>query len=170
MIVSMIVAMDERRGIGLKNRLPWRLPADLKRFKELTMGHHLIMGRKTYESIGRGLPGRTMVVITRNPSFIGDGVLLAHSVEQAIEIAKNRGDIEAFIIGGGEIFTQALPVTDRIYLTQVHAVVEADTYFPELPLNQWVENESAIHPADEKHPYAFTYKLLVRKPDTGASS
>jgi len=130
MIVSLIVAMDERGGIGLKDQVPWRLPADLKRFKALTMGHHLIVGRKTYESIGRPLPGRTMIIVTRRKDYSAEGCLVVSSVPQALHLAKERGETEAFIGGGGMIYAQALPHADRIYLTRVHTQVEADVFFP----------------------------------------
>src|SRR5210317_2069393 len=117
MIISQIVAMDENRAIGVHNRVPWHLPDDLKRFKTLTMEHHIIMGRKTYESIGNPLPGRTNVVITRKQDYQPDGCLVVHSVAEAIDLAENRGETETFIIGGGEIFKQSLELTDRIYLS-----------------------------------------------------
>jgi dihydrofolate reductase len=162
-IVSLLVAMDERRGIGIENRLPWRLSADLRQFKALTMGHHLIMGRKTFESIGRPLPGRTSIVVTRNPAFLPKGCLLANSLESALDLARARGEDEAFVIGGGQIFARALPFADRIYLTQVHATGKADVFFPEFSLEDWVELNSYEHPADEKNEHAFTFRLLERR-------
>jgi len=107
-IISLIVAMDEERGIGVEGRLPWHLPADLKRFKSLTMGHHLIMGRKTYESIGSPLPGRTMIIVTRNPSYQPDGCMVARSLDTAIEFARMDLENEVFIIGGADLFEQAI--------------------------------------------------------------
>jgi len=130
MIISLIVAMDERGGIGLNNRVPWHIPADLKRFKALTMGHHLIVGRKTYESIGRALPGRTMIIITRSKDYRAEGCWVVSSLQQALRLAEERGETEAFIGGGGMIYAQALPQAERIYLTRVHTEVEADVYFP----------------------------------------
>ncbi len=155
--------MDRRRGIGKDNRLPWRLSSDMKRFRELTMGHHLIAGRKTFESIGRPLPGRDMIVVTRDQEYSPEGCLIAHSVESAIELAEGRGDSEAFIIGGAQIYARALAATDRIYLTEVDAQVEADTFFPELDLGEWEEKESLRVEADDRNQYGFTFKLLVRK-------
>ena len=168
MIISLIVAMDERGGIGLQQRLPWRLSADLKRFKSLTMGHHLIMGRKTYQSIGRLLPGRTTIIITRNPNYTapgcpGENCLIAQSLQQALALASERDEDEVFIIGGGQIFKQSLPLADRIYLTQVHAQLDADTFFPPLDQNQWDEIESSYHPASELNQYPTTFKILSRK-------
>lgn len=162
MIISLIVAMDEKRGIGIDGGLPWHLPADLKQFKSLTMGHHIIMGRKTYESIGRPLPGRIMVVITRNPTYQAEGCLIAHSLEQAIEKAQESEEHEAFVIGGGEIFTEAIELADRIYLTLVHANFPVNIYFPEYSPEEWEEVESEFNPADEKNQYPFTFKILSR--------
>jgi dihydrofolate reductase len=161
-IISLLVAMDEKRGIGKGGRLPWRLSSDLKRFKALTMGHHIVVGRKTFESIGRPLPGRRTIVVTRNPGLTPEGCLIAGSVQEAIGIAKANGENEAFVIGGGDIYAQAIDVADRIYLTQIHTEVDADTFFPELDLDSWVEKESSYQPADEKNEHAFTFKLLER--------
>jgi dihydrofolate reductase len=168
LIISLIVAMDESGGIGLQQRLPWRLSADLKRFKSLTMGHHLIMGRKTYQTIGRLLPGRTTIIVTRNPDYTAPGCpgvhcLIAQSLQQALALASDRGDEEVFIIGGGQIFKRSLPLADCIYLTQVHAQVDADTFFPTFDENQWDEIESSYHPADELNQYPTTFKILSRK-------
>ena len=163
MIISLIVAMDEKRGIGKAGKLPWRLSSDLKRFRELTMGHHLIVGRKTFESIGKPLPGRQMIVLTRDTGYTAEGCLTVASIQAALALAKERGETEAFVIGGAEIYSQTLGAADRVYLTQVHAEVDADTFFPELNPEAWSETESAIQPADEKNQYSFTFKLLERK-------
>lgn len=163
MIISLIVAMDEKRGIGKAGKLPWRLSSDLKRFRELTMGHHMIAGRKTFESIGKPLPGRQTIVVTRNASFKPGGCLVAASVQAALALAQERGETEVFVIGGAEIYTQTLDVADRVYLTQVHAEVDADTFFPELKHDSWTETQSAFQPAGDKNQYAFTFKLLERK-------
>jgi dihydrofolate reductase len=162
-IISLIVALDEQRGIGVDGHLPWHLSADLQRFKSLTMGHHLIMGRKTYESIGRPLPGRTTIIVSRNPSFQPEGCMVARSLETAIEFARFDQEDEAFIIGGGDLFDQAIDMADRIYLTQVHASLEADVYFPEYSPKDWLEKESAYVDADEKNEYPSTFKILERK-------
>ena len=163
MIISLIVAMDEKRGIGMAGKLPWRLSSDLKRFRELTMGHHMIVGRRTFESIGKPLPGRQMIVVTHNASFKPDGCLVAASVQAALALAQERGETEVFVIGGAEIYAQTLDVADRVYLTHVHAEVDADTFFPQLKRGGWVEKESSYQPADEKNQFAFTFKLLERK-------
>jgi len=162
MIVSLIVAMDEARGIGREGRLPWHLGADLKRFKQLTMGHHLVMGRKTYQSIGRSLPGRTIIVITRQMSHNLGVCLVAHTLEQALDLARETGESEVFIAGGGEIFAKALPFVDRIYLTQVHTRAVCDVFFPDFMREGWIVKESIAHPADDANDYPFTYYLLER--------
>ena len=162
MIVSLIVAMDEKRGIGKENRLPWRLSSDLKRFKQLTMGHHIIVGRKTYESIGRPLPGREMIVVTRDRKFKTEGFLIAHSIEDALALARERGESEVFVCGGAEIYRRTLEKADRLYLTLVHAEVSADTFFPAWDEEQWEEKEFSHHPADEKNQYATTFKMLQK--------
>jgi dihydrofolate reductase len=163
MIISLVVGMDEKRGIGIDGGLPWYLPADLKNFKSLTMGHHIIMGRKTYESIGRPLPGRIMVVVTRNPAYQAEGCLIVHSLEGAIEKARESGEDEAFIIGGGEIFTEAIELAGRIYLTLVHTVTEADVFFPILKPGHWVEIEMQDHQADNKNQFPYTFLILTRQ-------
>lgn len=166
MIVSMIVAMDKNRGIGIDNRLPWRLSADLKRFRELTMGHHIIVGRKTFESIGKALPGRQTIIVTRNENYqAGNGsesCFIVHSVEGAIALAQSRGESEVFVCGGAEIYAQVLRFVDRFYLTLVETEVDADTFFPEWNEGDWVEKESVHHPADEKNQYPFTFRVLER--------
>ncbi len=162
MIISLLVAMDEKRGIGKAGKLPWHLSSDLKKFRELTMGHHLIVGRKTFESIGKPLPGRHTIVVTRDANFKREGCLVVGSVQDGITLARERGETEAFVIGGAEIYAQALDASDRLYLTQVHAEVEADTFFPDLERDAWIEKQLTYHPADQKNQYAFTFKLLER--------
>jgi dihydrofolate reductase len=164
-IVSIIAAMDRKRGIGVDNKLPWRLSADLKRFRELTMGHHIIVGRKTFESIGRPLPGRRMIVVTRDRNYKAEGCEVAHSVEDATRLARESGESEVFICGGAEIYAQSIGIVDRMYLTFVDAEVAADTIFPEFDEQKWGELESVYQPADEKNQYPFTFKLLVRRID-----
>jgi dihydrofolate reductase len=161
-IISLLVAMDEKRGIGKDGKLPWRLSSDLKRFRELTVGHHLIVGRKTFESIGKPLPGRQTIVVTRNADYMVEGCLIARSVESALELAESRGENEAFVIGGADIYAQALGFADRIYLTEVHAEVDADTYFPEFDRSAWTEKQTSYQPADEKNQHACTFMVLER--------
>ncbi len=163
MIVSIIVAMDEKRGIGLGNRLPWHLSADLKRFKALTTRHHVILGRKTFESIGRLLPGRVMIIVTRQPNYHPSGCIVARSLQEALELAAARGEEEVFVIGGGAIFAEALKKADKIYLTVVHTRVEADTFFPPIEPQEWDETTVAYHPPDVNNDYPSTFSILVRK-------
>jgi dihydrofolate reductase len=165
-IISFLVAMDEKRGIGKAGGLPWRLSADLKRFRELTMGHHIIVGRKTFESIGKPLPGRQMIVVTRDESFAPEGCFIAHSIPDAIGLARERGEGELFICGGAEIYAQSFRAADRMYLTLVHADSEADTFFPEWDSREWMEVKSEHRAADEKNQYPFTFKVLEKKPKT----
>jgi dihydrofolate reductase len=162
MRISLLVAMDENRGIGIENRLPWHLSTDLKRFKTLTMGHCLVMGRKTYETIGRPLAGRTMIVTTRNHAYQAKGCLIARSVDDALALSESIGESEVFIIGGGDIFSQTIGRADRIYITLVHASLVTDTYFPEIDATEWRELESSDHPAGDEDQYPHTFRILER--------
>lgn len=162
MLVSLIVAADEMRGIGYRGGVPWHLSADLKRFKSLTMGHHVIMGRKTFESIGKALPGRTNVVITRQPEFEADEVIAVESLEDALTVARLAGEHETFIIGGGQVYAQALPHADQIYYTLVHTKAGADTFFPELEEGEWQETLLSEHPADENNDFPYSYYAIRR--------
>lgn len=163
MHISLLVAFDQNRGIGKANRIPWRLSADLKNFKALTMDHHLIVGRKTAESIGRPLPGRAGVLITRAGDYTLSGWETVHTLEDALSLARTHGETEAFIGGGAEIYALSLPLADRIYLTRVHAAVEADTFFPPFDESNWEVSETWEHPADEKNEFPFTYEVLRRR-------
>lgn len=162
MIISLIVAMDRNRGIGVNNTLPWRLSADLKMFKQLTMGHHIIFGRKTYESIGKPLPGRTTIIITRNIQYNAEGCIVVQTIEQAIDVARNAGEEECFICGGAEIYNQSLDVADKLYLTEVHADVHADTFFPQIGEQEWQTISKQDFPSDEKNQYDFTFRTLEK--------
>ena len=157
MMLSAIVAMASNRCIGRDNTLPWRLPADLQRFKRLTLGHTLVMGRKTYESIGRPLPGRTMLVVTRQRDWAPEGVEVAHSLEQALERA--RGD-EVFIAGGAQLYEQTMDRVRRLYLTRIEREYEGDTFFPDVDLSGWRLTAEESHPATATTPpFAFlTYE------------
>jgi dihydrofolate reductase len=163
MLVSLIVAVDEEGGIGYRGQLSWRLSGDLRRFKQLTMGHHILMGRKTYESIGKALPGRKTIIITRNSNYQAPGCWIAPSVESGLRIAEKNEEDEAFVIGGGEIFKVSIDKADRIYLTRVHAVTPADTFFPNFEIEDWIIEERSIHEADEKNEYPSSFMVLVRK-------
>lgn len=161
MALSLIVAMTRRGVIGRGGTLPWKLSADLQRFKALTMGHHLLMGRKTYESLGRPLPGRTSVVITRQTGLsLPPQVLVAHSLDRAIEQAAS--DEQPFVIGGGEIFHEALPLVNRLYVTWVEADVPGDTFFPAWHPAEWQLSESQRHSANEKNEYDTTFCIYDR--------
>lgn len=163
MRLSLIVAMADNRVIGRDNELPWRLPADLARFKKLTMGHHLLMGRKTFETVGRALPGRTTVVISRGQPRLPDGVLLAHSLEEAIDLARAAGDDEAFVAGGGEIYRLALPLADRIYLTRVQGGFGGDTDFPHYEASEWRLLWREDREADERNEFRYSFLVLERQ-------
>ena len=162
MIISQIVAVAENGAIGKDNDLIWRLPADLRYFKEITTGHHIIMGRKNYESIGRPLPNRTSVIITRNNDYKADGCIVVNSIKEALDIAKNNGETEAFIIGGGEIYQSSLEITKKVYFTEVHESFEADTYYPSLDKNQWTETSREFHSKDEKNAHDFSFVKFER--------
>jgi len=163
MLISIIVAVSRNGVIGKDNQLIWRLPDDLKRFKNLTMGHPIIMGRKTFDSIGKPLPGRTSIVITRNPEFTLDGIIVAHSLEKALEEAKKTGTDEAFIIGGGQLYQQALDITNRLYITEVQTVISGDTFFKIEKPDSWLETERTVHQADDRHIFAFNFVNYTRK-------
>ncbi|MDA8094079.1 MAG: dihydrofolate reductase [Betaproteobacteria bacterium] len=141
--ISIIAALARNRTIGANNALPWRLPEDLKRFKTLTMGHHILMGRKTFESIGRALPGRTTVIITRQSDYQAPGCLTVHSLEEALQ--ASRADDEIFFVGGAELYAQALPCANRLYLTEIQADVAGDACFPAFDRSQWHEIERTRH-------------------------
>jgi dihydrofolate reductase len=192
MLISLIVAHDEERGIAREGKIPWHLPGDLKRFKALTMGHHLVMGRKTFEAIGKRLPGRTSIVVTRQentlPVVIGEAhiksissldafpeagiryaenhslkvVYLARSLEEAMSFANVRGERELFIIGGGEVYAQALEHADLLYLTIVQGVFDCDVFFPEIKPSEWAEIDRESFRADESNPHASEFIQLRR--------
>ena len=163
MTLSIIVAVANNNVIGRNNKLPWHLGSDLKRFKDLTMRHHVIMGRKTFDEIRKPLPGRTNVVITRNVDFNPAGVAIARSVDEAIRKAQATGDDEVFIIGGAEIIRQSLHLADRMYLTRGHAEPEGDTFFPEFDdVNEWKLVDAEHFEADEKNEYPFSYLTYER--------
>jgi dihydrofolate reductase len=165
MIVSLIAAVAENRIIGTGDELPWRLPADMKHFKDLTTGHTVILGRRTFETLRQPLPNRRNVVVTRDREYRRTGAEVVHSIEDALSNA--RADEEVFVAGGGEIYELALPYADRLYLTIVHAEFEGDTVFPHLNLEEWTLVEKIRHNADEKHatPFSFlTYERARKRP------
>ena len=162
MIISFIVAVDEQNGMGIENHLPWKLPKDFKMFRETTTGHHILMGRKTYESLGAPLPNRTNIIITKDAHYPTDGIVVKQSIDDGIAFAKNAGETELFIIGGAEIFKQTMHLASKIYLTRVHHTFAVDTYFPMLDNDQWHIVKSEFNLADEKNKYDFTFKTLER--------
>jgi len=161
MIVTMVVAIGENNAIGKNNELLWYLPKDLRHFKTITSGHTVIMGRKTYESVGKPLPKRRNIIITRNTELTVDGAEVVHTIEDALELCKS--DEEVFIIGGAEIYKMAMKHTDKIFLTVVHESFEADAFFPEIDRNLWVETAAEKHLPDEKNNLSFTFSTLERK-------
>jgi len=164
MRISIIVATSANNVIGADGGLPWHLPEDLRKFKEITMGKPMIMGRATWDSIGRALPGRRSVVLTRKPGFEAPGAEVVGSVDEALAVA---GDVdEVMIIGGGEIYRQFLPMTDRVYLTRLEAEIEGDTRFPELDMEQWQVVSAEEFPAVNDREFAFTIEVLDRSPDS----
>ena len=164
MRISAIAAMSANRVIGKDNQIPWYLPADLKFFKRTTLGHHVIMGRKNYVSIGRPLPGRINILITRNPFFISSGCTITHSLEEALTVAHTAGEQEVFILGGGEVYQLALPFIERIYLTTIDLFVEGDVYFPELNPEHWIITSEERFLPDPKNTYSFMIQVLDRIP------
>ena len=158
---SLVVAMDRNRVIGRDNRLPWRLPDDLAYFKRVTMGHPVVMGRRTWESIGKPLPGRTNIVLSSNPDYAAPGCTVVGSLEAAWRAAGDADEV--FVIGGTSLFEETLPSAERIHLTEVEAAVEGDTFFPEFDRSQWSEREIARHPADERHDHPFRIVVLDRR-------
>lgn len=160
MTISMIVAAAENGVIGRDGDMPWKLSADLKNFKSITSGHTIIMGRKTWDSIQRLLPGRTTVIITRQPDFHVDGALVVGSVEAAIAATE---DPSPFIVGGAEIYRLALPLVTQIFLTRVHSEIEGDTVLPEIDFSQWDRIESRRYPADEKNSHDYSFELYRRR-------
>ena len=158
--VSIVVATDEHGGIGLEGRLPWHLPNDLKRFKALTMGKPIVMGRRTFDSIGRALPGRVNIVVSRQSGLGIDGCVVVPSLEAALEAAGEAD--ETCVIGGAEIYRLALPLAETLHLTRVHATVGADTFFPVIDAAQWEEISREDCPADERHAYPYSFVTLRR--------
>lgn len=155
--ISAIVAVaGQKRVIGTKGNMPWFIPRELKRFREITMGHPIVMGRKTFESIGKALPGRTNIVITRDKDFKAEGVMVAHSLDQALSLVSGKpGDEEIFVIGGGEIYKQVLPITNKLYLTIIDKEIEGDTFFPD-----YVDFKRKIWESEEKESDGFKYRFL----------
>ena len=176
MNISLIAAVGNNRVIGMKNAMPWHMPADLKHFKRITLGKPVVMGRKTFDAIGRPLPGRTNIIVTRDPDWRAEGCVVVYSVEQALQAAAGAvapGILppatlvhpctsEVMVIGGANLFEQLLPRATRIYLTEIKADFAGDSYFPVLPPGHWLERERQDHPADTGNPYPYSFVILDR--------
>lgn len=162
MTITLIAAAAENNALGKDNDLVWHLPDDFKRFKAITSGHFIIMGRKTFESFPKPLPNRTHIIITRQKEYqVPEGCLVATSIEEALQLCPQNEEV--FIIGGGEIYKQSIEIANKIELTRVHTEVEADTFFPEINQNNWKILEEEYHPKDEKHKFDFTYLTYLKK-------
>lgn len=161
MRISAIVAIAENRAIGLNNQLPWHMPADLKHFKKITLGSPILMGRKTYESIGRPLPGRCNVVITRDADFVAPGCVVVNSIETALSSVGYSNEV--FVIGGSALFQQMLPMIERLFLTVIHHAFHGDVFFPEINFNEWHEVSREDHEADEENKYSYSFIVLEKK-------
>jgi len=163
MRLSLVVAMDENGVIGADGGMPWHLPADLKHFKRTTLHRPILMGRRTHESIGRALPDRDNLVLTRNPAFAAPGCQAVDSIDAAVARAEAAAADELMVIGGAEVYAQALPRADRIYLTRIHAAFEGDTRFPNVAWAHWHTLERERHEPDARNPHAFTFMILQRR-------
>lgn len=161
-MISFIFAMDENRVIGKGNELPWHLPEDLKFFKRTTMGHPIIMGRKTFESIGRPLPGRENIILTRNKDFQYEGCTVFNSIEELLDHCAKYTEKEFFVIGGGDIFEKLFPYANRLYMTYIYHQFEGDTHFPFLDMNEWKLVSVTQGKTDEKNPYTYEFRLYER--------
>ncbi len=160
-MIIMIAAVAENNALGKDNNLLWHLPSDFKRFKEITSGHHIIMGRKTFESFPKPLPNRTHIVITRQKNLLLEGCIVVENLEKAIAACPKNEDL--FIIGGGEIYSQSIPIADELDITRVHHSFEADVYFPEIDPKIWELTSEIFNPKDEKHLFDYTFQKYARK-------
>ena len=160
-MITLIAAVAENNALGKDNQLLWHLPDDFKRFKNITSGHYIIMGRKTFESFPKPLPNRTHVIITRQKEYTSENCIVVDSLQKAIAVCPK--DEETFIIGGGEIYKQSIETADKLDITRVHHAFEADTFFPEIDLNEWKLTSEEFHPKDEKHHFDFTFQTYLRK-------
>jgi dihydrofolate reductase len=160
-MISLLVARDENGVIGINNQLPWHLPADLAYFKRVTMNHKIIMGRKTFQSIGRILPGRENIVLTRDPSFSYEGCTVLHSIDEMLQKYEHLNE-EIFVIGGSEIFKEILPHAKRLFITEIHHAFEGDTFFPDIDSSEWkvISNEPGVK--DDRNPYDYEYVVYER--------
>ncbi|WP_120489705.1 dihydrofolate reductase [Bergeyella cardium] len=161
-MTTIIVAMGRNNAIGKGNQLLWHLPKDLKHFKELTSGHPIIMGRKTYESIGKPLPNRTNIVVSRKKDWFQEGVLIVGSLKEALKFAK-KIDENIFIIGGGKVYEQTINLADKLEITLVDAEIDGDTFFPKINPEKWIKVQETHHHKDEKHAYDFSFQTFIKK-------
>jgi len=161
MIISIIVAIGRNKVIGNKNTIPWKLPADMNYFRKMTIGKPVIMGRKTFESIGKPLPERTNIIITRDQNYKAEGCIVVHSVDEAIKAAE--GSKEAMVIGGSQIYKEFLPIANKMYITLIDADFNGDTYFPEYNIEEWEETVYEEHERDKDNQYNYTFLILRRK-------
>ncbi len=160
-MITLIAAVAENNALGKDNQLLWHLSDDFKRFKNITSGHYIIMGRKTFESFPKPLPNRTHVIITRQKEYTAENCIVVDSLQKAIAVSPK--DEEIFVIGGGEIYSQSIEIADKIDITRVHHTFDADTFFPEIDLNKWKLTSEEFHPKDEKHQFDFTFQTYLRK-------
>lgn len=160
-MITIIAAVADNNALGKNNELLWHLPNDFKRFKSITTGHYIIMGRKTFESFPKPLPNRTHVIITRQKNYSYDGCIIVDSLQNALATCSKEKEV--FIIGGGEIYKQSIEIADKLDITKVHNTFEADTFFPEINLDKWNLMASEFHPKDEKHLYDFSFQTYIRK-------
>ena len=160
-MITVVVAMGLNREIGVDNQLPWHLPKDLKHFKEITSGHPIIMGRKTYESIGKPLPNRTNIVISRKKDWFEEGILIVGSIKEAIKFGQ-KIDEDIFIIGGGNIFEQTMDIADKLEVTEIKTNIEADTFFPKIDPKIWTKTDEVCHEKDEKNNFDFCFQTFQR--------
>lgn len=160
-MITIIAAIANNNALGKDNQLIWHLPADLKRFKKVTLNHHIIMGRKTFESLGKPLPNRTTIIITRNKEYKQEGCIVVNSLVEAIKAAKD--DENPYILGGAEIYKQALSIADKLDLTFVHHSFDADAFFPEIDFNNWIETSREDFKSDEKNKYDYSFVTYLKK-------
>jgi len=163
MLISLVVAASENNVIGKDNKLLWHLPNDMKFFKNTTWAMPVIMGRKTYDALGKPLTGRTNIVITRQKAWMAEGVKVVKNLDEAIRVSAHSDAKEAFVIGGGEIYKQSIPRAHKIYITRVHATLEGDTFFPELNESEWKNVSKLDFTQDDKHAFAYSFQVWVRK-------
>lgn len=163
MVISIIVAKTKNHVIGSHNQMPWHLPNDLKHFKQTTLGHHVLLGRKTFESLTKPLSGRKLIVLTHHAHYPAAGCRIASSLPEALKMAEQAGETELFIAGGGSIYQEALPIANQIYLTEIKATIEGDTFFPPLDPTAWKEVARLTYTADANHAYAYDLVKLLRQ-------